>query len=149
MPSLTWDQDLHVKVVKIKNTYLSFLFESVHVADVGELLECLGFLVDAINNACRSAWIVYGDVIIDVFQPGLGFLGPFCHVLIRCPIASFEMTLPFLNILQTSVDHALECEFANYLLIGGVVGLRIYCFFHFFLGIDIGILLSEQIPGLL
>ena len=61
--------------------------------DLGESLEILRPVVDTLNGACGSLWVICGNVFKDVSKPALSLVGPayFCHDRMRRPISSFEM----------------------------------------------------------
>ena len=63
------------------------------MSDLGEFGEDLRLLVDILDGAGGRLWIVGCDVLEDVFEPALRFIGPryCCHARMRCAICSFEM----------------------------------------------------------
>ena len=65
----------------------------VAMADLRKLNENLRAFVNALNSPSCSRWIVSGDVLEDVFEPLLSFVGPryCCHERMRRAISSFEM----------------------------------------------------------
>ena len=55
--------------------------------------ENLRSFVHFLNGTSSGAWIIGSNVLEDIFEPALSFLGPryCCYVRMRCAISSFEM----------------------------------------------------------
>ena len=66
---------------------------NVTVSDLGKSGKDLRPLMDFLNGASSGVRIIGGDVLEDVFEPALSFLGPryCCHERMRCAISSFEI----------------------------------------------------------
>src|SRR5688572_9541705 len=65
----------------------------IAVSDLGKALEDLCSFVDSLNRPSCCNWIIGRDVLEDVLEPTLRFLGPcyFCHDRMRCAISSLEI----------------------------------------------------------
>ena len=65
----------------------------VEMTNLWEGGEDLRSLIDSLDRARRSVGVIGGDVLEDVLEPTLSFLGPgyFCHERMRRPISSLEM----------------------------------------------------------
>lgn len=65
----------------------------VAMADLRKLSENLCTFVDALNRPSCGRWIVRGDVLEDVLDPFLSFVGSryCCHERMRRAISLFEM----------------------------------------------------------
>ncbi len=65
----------------------------IALSDLRKIRKHLRPLVDTLNRSARSARIVRCDVLKNVSEPTLRFLGSlyFCHDRIRCAISSFEI----------------------------------------------------------
>ena len=73
---------------------VTFAHKENGLANLRKFLEVLSPVVDGLDGAGCCGRVVRRDVLIDVVNPALGFLGPryFCHDRMRRPISSFEMT---------------------------------------------------------
>ena len=93
--------DIPIRLEQIGNSIMP-IKEDPHVpgrcpitlTDLRKRNEVLGPIVDALNGTCGSLWIIGCDILEDVFEPALSFLGPryFRHDRMRRAISSFEIT---------------------------------------------------------